>query len=85
MSGIVAADQIEIKEIAIRSEKFQTGKKLYVAGEDQTPVAVALDIFENIYYPYLTGYLYMADDNDVVRTIYEFIVHSSEVFHHGTI
>ena len=69
MSGIVAADQIEIKEIAIRSEKFQTGKKLYVAGEDQTPVAVALDIFENIYYPYLTGYLYMADDNDVVRTI----------------
>lgn len=69
MSGIIAADQIEIKEIAIRSEKFQTGKKLYVAGEDQTPVAVALDIFENIYYPYLTGYLYMADDNDVVRTI----------------
>tara|TARA_R100000951_G_scaffold115714_2_gene124715 strand:+ start:1043 stop:2389 length:1347 start_codon:yes stop_codon:yes gene_type:complete len=69
MSGIIAADQIEIKEIAIRSEKFQTGKKLYVAGEDQTPVAVALDIFENIYYPYLTGYLYMSDDNDVVRTI----------------
>lgn len=69
MSGIVAADQIEIKEIAIRSEKFQDGKKLYVAGEDQTPVAVALDIFENIYYPYLTGYLYMVDDNDVIRTI----------------
>jgi hypothetical protein len=68
MSEIVSAEQIEIIEVSIRSERFQDDKRLFVAGIDNdAPVAVELEIYENIYMPYLTGSILIQDDNDIYR------------------
>lgn len=70
MSGIVSPEQVEIKEVSIRSERFKDGQSLFVAGEqNDAPVALEMSIYENIYMPYLTGYIYIQDDNDVVRVL----------------
>jgi len=70
MSGIVSPEQVEIKEVSIRSERFKDGQSLFVAGEkNEAPIALEMSIYENIYYPYLTGHIYIQDDNDMVRVL----------------
>lgn len=66
MIEIGSAEQIEIIEISIRSERFLADKRLYVAGEkNEAPVGVTLEIFEDIWMPYLTGNLVVHDDNNI--------------------
>ena len=68
MQDIVSAEQIEIIEVSIRSERFQDDKRLYVSGkENAASVGVELEIYENIYMPYLTGRILIQDDNDIYR------------------
>ena len=68
MSDIVSAEQIQIVEISISSERFQSDKKLFVSGiENDASVGVELEIYENIYMPYLTGRILVQDDNDIYR------------------
>lgn len=68
MSEIVSAEQIEIIEVSIRSERFLEGKSLFLSGvENDASVGVELEIYENIYMPYLTGNLLIQDDNDIYR------------------
>lgn len=68
MTDIISAEQIEIIEVSIHSERFQSGKKLYVSGiENDASVGVELEIYENIYIPYLTGRILIQDDNDIYR------------------
>lgn len=72
MSEIVSAEQIEIVEVSIHSERFQDGKKLYVSGivpdvQAGANSGIELEIYENIYMPYLTGRILIHDDNDIYR------------------
>ena len=65
---LLSAEQIEIVEISISSERFRDNLKLHIAGQETAaPTAVELNIFENIMIPYLTGKLVIADDNDLYR------------------
>ena len=68
MQQPVSAEQIEILEVSISSERFLEDKKLFLSGsENDGSVGVELQIYENIYMPYLTGYLLVQDDNDLYR------------------
>ena len=68
MSDIVSSEQIEILEVSIRSERFQDNKNLYISGtENAASVGVELEIYENIYMPYLTGNILIQDDTDIYR------------------
>lgn len=67
MAEILSAESVEIVEISIRSERFLEGKSLFLAGRSGGSVGVELEIYENIYMPYLTGNLLVQDDNDIYR------------------
>mgnify|MGYP003123794314 CR=1 FL=1 len=68
MEKPVSAEQIEVLEVSISSERFLEGKKLFLSGnENEASVGVELQIYENIFMPYLTGYLLVQDDNDLYR------------------
>ena len=65
---LLSAEQIEIVEISISSERFRDNLKLHIAGQETAaPTAVELNIFENIMIPFLTGKLIITDDNDLYR------------------
>ncbi len=67
MDGLISAEDIKVIKISIRSERF-SDKEIHVAGmETDSPVALELNIYENILMPYLTGHLVLQDDNDLYR------------------
>ncbi len=72
MSEIVSAEQIEIVEVSIHSERFQDGKKLYVSGivpdvQAGANSGIELEIYENIYMPYITGRILNHTDKDIYK------------------
>ena len=67
---ITSADQVDIYKISIGSERFQDGKELFIAGsKNHTPIVAELNIYENIFMPYLTGTIVMIDDNNIVKDL----------------
>ena len=71
MLNIFSPDKVEIVEVSIRSERFKSDKKLIITkpvlGQERAGVGVELEIYENIYMPYLTGRILIQDDNDIYR------------------
>lgn len=70
MSGTATAEQFKIVSIEMTADRFAQQTPLKFAGDGvPNPIAVELNIFENITLPYLTGSLVLLDDGDLYRRL----------------